>query len=708
MDQKLKSKLIEIYKRYGFETARYYENEQVLVFTLQTGYFDNADLVPLSLDSDTKVAFDEFTKAGFACTVRSAISAEKTEQQLFKGFFSVESVLERLESDYQKFTKNIVSVYSDKATYEYINAPYQINGREGFSSPADEVIKRIDSDKPTLFLIEAAAGFGKTCAAFELVNKLTKRGEHLPLFSELARNRQAVIFRHILLDEIDRTFPVLSSRLVQNEMKNGRVITILDGFDELLRKTEDGNDFENREPMLETIGEFLTGNAKIVLTTRRTVLFEGDAFHSWVEKHADEFDLIRIKISEPRVADWLPEVRTDALKAAGIKIEDMANPVLLSYLRCISDGEFEKVASYPHALVERYFEFMLDREKTRQDLRIESALQQKILRTIAEDMIEYGYTSESRDYIVDQIERDNAPLLDEALLAYPSVDRPSREEIVNKLASHALLDRSIRETNKIGFVNEFVFGHFIAEAILNKAGWLNDDLRFIEPAVISYQPRSTEAKELLWNNLAQSIEFLSISDRIDITIRLQGKIDFELKDDEAQGLEISEINLGNHPVTNFQFNDCVFRNCTLDLRLMSDVTFLNCRYYGSSVSEGNSLGPIHELGGVGDEAVLTALTNAHQSLVEEIEPSRQMLLDQFVLEKFWPIGRETAMHKHRPIKGICTNGGDFKQHELYKTVVSLKKRGILLEPAQVAFVELNYEEILKIREILGRTTSIGK
>lgn len=708
MDITLKHKLTEIYQRYGFDFARFYDQDQVLVFTLKTGYFDNADLVPLSATANTARAFQDFTDSGFACTVRPVLNSAQAEQQLFKGFFSVESILARLESDYKRFTKNIVSVYSDEAVYEYINAPYQINGRQGQLSPADEVITRLNSPKPTLFLIEAAAGFGKTCSAYELVHKLTQRGEYLPLFSELARNRQAVIFRHILLDEIDRTFPVLSSRLVQNEMKNGRVITILDGFDELLRKTEDGTDFENREPMLETIGEFLTGNAKIVLTTRRTVLFEGDAFHNWAEKHTDEFDLIRIKINEPRVADWLPEGRTSALKCAGLRIEDMANPVLLSYLRCISDVEFIDVASFPHLLVEKYFDFMLDREKTRQDLRMESAKQQGILRTIAEDMMSFGYTSESRDYIVDQIERDNSKVLDEALLAYPASERPTKDGLVNKLASHALLDRSGREPNKIGFVNEFVFGHFIAQAMLKNTDWLSDDLRFIEPAVISYQPRSTDAKEALWNRLSPSIEFLSVSDRIDITIRLRGEIDFDLFDDEAQGLEISDVVIGNHAITNFQFNECVFKKCTLDVSKMSNVTFLNCRYYDSKVLEGPSLGPLHELGGVGDQDVIEALITSNSAPTEEIQPDRQLLLDRFVLEKFWPIGRETVTHKHRPIKGICANAGEFNPHELYRTIASLKKRGILLEPMQVAFVEINFNEMLNIREILGRSGSHGK
>jgi hypothetical protein len=705
MDLILKQKLTEVYKAYGFTLAKSYENDGVLVFTIKTGYFDNADIVPTSDESCSNRAFAEFSDSGFACTVRAFMSPLQAEHQLFKGFFSVESVLARLSNDYERFTRNIVSIFSAEAKYEYINAPYLINGRVGTQSPAEEVISRIESAKPTLFLIEAAAGFGKTCTAYELVDKLTQRGEFLPLFSELSRNRQAVIFRHILLDEIDHTFPMLSSRLVQNEMRNGRVITILDGFDELLRKNEDGSEFENHEPMLETIGEFLTGNAKIVLTTRRTILFEGDAFHNWVEKHSDEFDLIRIKISEPRVADWLPETRVSALSSAGLKVEHIANPVLLSYLRCISDAEFVDVASLPHELVERYFEFMLDRETIRQDLRMNPSRQQRILKSIAEDMMNFGYTSETRDYIVDQIARDNSKLIEDAIASYPPGQRPTKEGLVNKLASHALLDRNVREPDKIGFVNEFVFGHFVAQVITKERDWMSDDLRFIEPAVISYQPRSTQAKDKLWNSLRPSIEFIPVSDRVDISARLRGEIGFELRDDEAQGLEFTDLLIGENSIASFQFNECIFRKCRFDLRKMRNVTFLNCRYYDCSVVEPLASGSIHELGGSGDLEVIELLTKSTAATAELVKPDRQLLLERAVLERFWPVGRDTVMHKHRPIKGICAGLSEFDRGEVLDAITSLKKKEILLVAHQSSFVEINFEEILSIRDILGRQSN---
>ncbi|MDD2878839.1 MAG: hypothetical protein PHQ58_00245 [Rhodoferax sp.] len=702
MELKLKRKLEDIYKIYGFELAKNYVSDKVIVFTLKTGYFDNADIVPLSETSSTDQAFKDFSATGYACTKRQFLDSSEAERQLFKGFFSVDSILHRLENDYIRFTTAIVSPIADDAKYEYINAPYKVNGKIGVETPANEILSRLKSNKPTLFLIEAAAGFGKTCTAYEIVHSLKEKGEYLPLFSELSRNRQARVFRYILLDEIDRTFPALSSRLVQAEMTNGRVITILDGFDELLRKTDDGNEFESREPMLETIGEFLTGNAKIVLTTRRTVLFEGDAFHTWIDKHSTDFDFVRIRLNEPRVSDWLPQSRFEALNKSDLNISNLANPVLLSYLRLISDDKFYSAIESPHELIDKYFEFMLERERKRQDLRIGIESQEKILESIADDMIEYSYTSEQRDYIVDHIQKVNSKIIDESLLSYPATERPTKEEIANKLASHALLDRSSREPNKIGFINEFVFGHFIAKNIIKAKEWINDDLRFIEPAIVSYQPRTADMKTTLWNKLSASTEFLSISNKIDISLRLKNCIDFELKDGEAEGLEIEKIEIGTLSIKNFQFNECIFKNCGFKLNNLSDVTFLNCKFYENKILEDISTGPVHLLGPIGDQEFIQNLLAALGPAPEEIQPDRQLSLEKFILEKFWPVGRETITHKHRPIKGLCANSGDYRPTELYEAISSLKKKNILLSPMRVSFVELNFNELQAIKDIISR------
>ncbi len=700
MNQKEIQKLREIYLRYGFAFARSYEAESVQVFTLKTGYFDNADIVPLCTGADTAKAFDDFSKLGFACTTRAVQTVDDAEKLLFKGFFSVESIRDRLRLDYERFTTSIVRPFSVDATYKYINAPYTINGKAGVSSPASEVVSRLDRAKPILFLIEAAAGFGKTCTAYELVHMLIELGDYLPLFSELSRNREARIFRHILLYEIDRSFPLLGSRLVQTEMKNGRVVTILDGFDELLRKAEDGTDFEKSEPMLETIGEFLTGSAKIILTTRRTVLFEGDAFHDWVEKHSNDFDLVTIKISEPKITDWLSSAQISAIQISGLNVENISNPVLLSYLRCISTPDFYKAVSDPDRLVDSYFEFMLDREQERQDLRITVFRQHEILQNIASDMLEVGYTSEHRDRIVDFILSTMSKYLDEALIGYSTGERPTKEELANKLASHALLDRSAREPNKIGFINDFVLGHYIALSIMKKKDWLSDDLRFIEPAVLSYQPRDKKTRNALWDHLYPSTDFLSVTDKISIAIKLERRIAFPLLDGDAVGLSIDDILIGEAEIRNFQFNECVFKSCIFDVDKFNSVTFLNCRFYGNLITKPVSPKTVYVLGALGDEDFIAELSKINVGDEECDEFDRQTLLKRFILEKFWPVGRLAILHKHRPIKVLCTNSSEFKPDELYAAIEALRKDGLLLETKSTQFVEINFERRNDIKRIL--------
>lgn len=704
MEQELKKQLEEIYKRYGFEKAKVYENEKTIVFTLKTGYFDNADIVPLSQDACTDKAFSDFSELNFACTVRKHLNPEQTAEELFKGFFSASQITERLKSDYQKFTENIARQFSDDAEYTYINAPYHINGKRGSTSPAEEVVSRLGEKKPILFLIEAAAGYGKTCTAFELVNKLVTSEDYLPLFSELSRNRKAPIFRYVLLDEIDRRFPTLSSRLVQAEMKNGKVVTILDGFDELLRKSEDVDDFENQEPMLETIGQFLTGCAKIILTSRRTVLFEGDSFHAWALEHENEFELVKIRIGEPSLVDWLPEDRLNAIQSTSLDIKNsLANPVLLSYLRCIPQDKFDLAIQSPQGLVEKYFSFLLDRERERQDLKLSVAQQKAVLTTIAKDMIENGYTSEQREHIVELILRSCSKELEDSLILYPTSERPDKEYLANKIASHALLDRSTKEENKIGFINEFVLGYFVSNNIIQSEDWLNDDIRFLEPAVLSYTPRSINDKNILLDKLKESLEFVAVSYRADFTSKLIGEINFDLISDEAEGLNFESIVIGTNAVKNFQFNDCVFKNCIFRLDSFDNITFLNCKFYDNNNSEGLPLGPLYILGEQGNIEFLKDAITEKESVSDIINNEDENIpLERHILEKFWPVGKEKFTYKHRPIAGICSGHGDFRPDLIYKAIIKLKKDGILLQPNSASFVELNFDRLNDIRKILGR------
>lgn len=705
MDIALKSALVEAYRRYGFYLARDLAKEGILVFTLKTGYFDNADIVRLSPGALTQPVFEEFTSAGYACTVRDAKSPESTEEELFRGFFSVDATRGRLLDDYRRFAASLVAPFGESARYEYIRAPYQVDGKEGLKSPPLEVLDRIDEKEPTLFLIEAAAGFGKTCTAQEIVNLLAQHNEKLPLYAELSRNRQARIFRYILLDEIDRTFPLLSSSLVQTEIRNGRIAAILDGFDELLRKTDDAASFENKEPMLETVSELLTGRAKVVITTRRTVLFDGDDFHRWLDRHAQDFRVVRIRIQEPRVVDWLPHERLDKLTTAGLRMDSMANPVLLSYLRCIGDKTFAAAIAEPEAIVESYFNYMLERERERQDLRMTAATQSQILTALANDMVEAGYTAEQREHIVRFMLESQTMAIDATRTQYPVSEKPSREEIANKLASHALLDRSSIDTSKIGFVNDFALGNYVANSILTASEWMHDDMRFIDPAVRSFSPRSAAARESLFTGLAHSLPFLDTTAQIEVTAELARRLPSDLMNGEAEGLELNSIAVGTTPVENFQFNECTFRGCDLRRAGLRSVTFLNCRFFQCTVSDLEDGGPIYVLGGTSDPDVIDLLVGPKIDAADS-PVDRDLLADNVLLRKFWPIGESVFSKPSRPIfkvvKFLCQSSSDLSSAELYASLERLKRKGLLVELNKNNLVTLNLDALSQTHDIFER------
>lgn len=699
-----KKQIKDIYSRYGFVEEKTYDEDNVIVFSLKAGYFSNIDIIPISINYCHKKAFEDFTQLGYACTVREYNSPLNVERNLFNGFFSIDSNKKRLEQDYERFTSSIVKNYDENASYEYLTSPYTIDGKNGEKGLVEEILQKIKIKKPILILIEAAAGFGKTCASYELVSKINSMEGKIPLFAELSRNRQARIFKHILLDEIDRTFPLLSSRLVQQEILNGRVVTILDGFDELLRDGSEVNDFNNREPMLETIGEYLKNNAKIILTTRRTILFEGDEFHKWVEKNETEFELVKIKISEPRIKDWLDYERLETLKSTGIEIDNIANPVLLSFLRCIPQEKLKNICNDPENIVESYFTFMLEREKVRQELYLDIESQNIVLENIAGDMIDFQYKSEEREYIVSLILEKNSNLIDKAIQNYPPHNKPTRDEVANKLASHALLDRSTRNPNKIGFVNEFVLGNYVARNILKQREWLNDDWSFLEPALLAYSPRSNSTRTKLWKKLEESSKFLNYTNRSITNLTLKKNYDLPIENGEIESIEFKSVFVGENLIKNTIFNECTFNNCELDLSKITHTTFLNCRFFNCRIINKTKNDSIYLLAPDGDVSFISQFRDLIRSENQEDTPEQEIIneAEKFVLEKFWPKGRDTITFKHRPIKGICTNNGYISPENLYEAIFSLKRKQILLEPRSSSFVEINFEKTIEIKELLGR------
>ena len=697
-----KNKLTEIYKKFGF-TEEYSGDENIAVYSIKTGHYHNADILPLIDGVDVSKIFEQYKESDYACQTRNYKTYEEAHEELFQGFFSVESTKERLIKDYTSFTDAIVKVHSPTASYSYINSKYYINGIAGETTVVTEILSKINDSRPIIFLIEAAAGFGKTCTAYELLQEIIINDTgKVPLFSELSRNRQAKIFRYVLLDEIDRSFPLLSSSLVRNEIRTGNVPVILDGFDELLHESTNGieDNYEKTEPMLETISELLTDSAKVVLTTRRTAIFDGDDFHQWIASHKEDFDVIRIRIHEPQIEDWLPTLRLEKITATGFPLNKLSNPVLLSFLRCIDDADFEKVISEPTKIVRKYFDSMLERERKRQDLLMSIDDQYAILKIIADDMVEGNYTSESREYISLVIAEKNQQILEATRKLYSVDERPTTDELVNKLASHALLDRSGLENQGIGFVNEFVLGNFVSENIIDDKSneWVGDK-RFIEPAVQSYIPRVEDEKELLWHSLEFSLSFMTGNDKILYSYLLIGKVPLDLKQDSVEQLSMSRLSLGDiNKVQDTIFIDCSFFNSIFFCENYINVTFVNCSFTDCNFIDLENRNDIFFLGcDCNNDAI-----NKVDREVSDEDDNNIAGCDIYLLEKFCPRG-SSSYHKHRPIKGLCANNNQFSLNEILYSLDKLRKEGYLITPDKRSFLELNMSRISEIKSILGRT-----
>jgi hypothetical protein len=136
----------------------------------------------------------------------------------------------------------------EKAPYEYIRSSYDyteysldkdvtntisIGAENDSNSLVSKIVRQINEHNgPLLIIIEAAAGYGKTCTAYEILKEfISLPSFKLPFFTELSRDRSAKIFKHILQFEIENSFQIGLIRIwlfTKSEMEEFRLsLTVL-------------------------------------------------------------------------------------------------------------------------------------------------------------------------------------------------------------------------------------------------------------------------------------------------------------------------------------------------------------------------------------------------------------------------------------------------------------------------------------------------
>ena len=583
--------IIALFELYQFELAD--STKEYLVFSASTSMYPVVEIVPFEGKNDKleERLRNDYSKAGFGVFFRNEKTIEALEDYLFNRAFNIQESNLRSQQAYKNYTNEIVDSYRDEDNstpiYKYIDIPYTLEKDFGScqddKSIVDSIIDTVNSPGPMLIIIEASAGYGKTSTAYEILNRFSIKGsDKRPFFMELYRDRVVKKFHYVMLSQIERTFKVLQKPdLVIHNIRTGRIPLIIDGFDELLSADIDnGNmeaDFSEVSGMLSTIADLLKDEAKIILTSRKTAIFAGEAFYDWYSKLSEKgqvFEVLRYALGTPSVEMWLGKERTLRLPSS---FNYIINPVLLSYLRHISDDKFSTIIDETK-LSQTYFEDLLKREKTRQDLPFSPKEQEIILRRLSAYFAGLNISSLKRADIKDVIGD-----LSEDVISANITDDKDFAILTNALTNHVFLDR--KSDSNIGFLNDFIFGTFFMKSLLYE-----DDTFFadffkeakygaIEKLISAASVWGPTIKMRTWREMKEKCQMTEIlqfwSDMI-----LTGEGHKDYTEISPDGKIISNAVIGSKQctITKSCFSNIIFNKCIFDANYLDDYLFVNCEF----------------------------------------------------------------------------------------------------------------------------------
>ena len=681
-----------LFKEYGYEIKE--QNDSFTVFVLNQGMYHGAEIL-LMKDIDVSSIFNRYSILGYHVKKQRFNTVEQAEDYLFNGFFNTQTTANDIKRRYDTFASNQIKHYHDDSiSYKYINMPYAIfrdqsdEGEDGLIDIVSSIKSNLQKKGAHLIIVEAAAGFGKTCTAYEVYRSfINDSNSQKPIFTELYRNRDAKQFKYILWSEIDQEKDTTVKKdLVEYNIKKGRIPLIIDGFDELLSKDIDSgdtsqlNEFEQVETMLSTIGDLLTDEAKVILTSRKTAIFAGTEFEEWVDSYNGEFDVVRYQLYKPDIKEWLSQSRYNEIVQKNVPIESISNPVLLTYLRNVDETSFNNLLMKPEAITEKYFEYLLNREKARQDLIIKWEDQMLIFENLAKVMAELDITGDTRSFIKEIIKDYNKS----KLLYYKdlSPNKQTLDELVDTLVNHALLDR-IGNKDYITFVNEFVFGYLLGKSILRENPSFLKNLNpfpdyLIELVIEAFNYSSKDDKSRLWDRLSVVKDRMTFNLAVNIDSSLLGKINDKYNCEGLTSFVFENIKFYNEDclLKDISFVDVSFIRCEFDLDVFVNVTFTGCVFKDCTIRNDNTLENKQNIYCYGCE-------DFNNGIIAKLEARNELIIDQKedvnleiqLLSRYFKVDGKTPKMRH-----ISSIRKDFVESELnavFATFDSLKKRGLL-------------------------------
>lgn len=705
MSEDFIKELDDLYIRYGYEPRK---NKSTRVYLFTKSIYNGADIVKTGTDDEAEELRKQYAGSGYAVKVRDFKSIDEVEDYLFKDFFKADGVIQNLKRRYETFVEKLMNNLPEKARYQYIKSSYDYTNYKlnqddtktisiGADDDSNSLVARITKEinehvGPLLIILEAAAGYGKTCTAYEILNEfISIPSNKLPFFTELSRDRKASIFKHILAFEIEEQFSNrVDSTVVIHQIKKGRIPLIIDGFDELISKdfSFSSNQFEQVESMLSTIVDLLTDNAKVIITSRKTAIFNSEEFHNWMIDRNIDYTLSKVTISEPSIENWLSKERLEIVQSNNFPVEQIANPVLLTYLRYVKIEELKEMGVAGKSIVDRYFDFLLTREQTRQGLLIEPETQLRIFRKLVRFLTEWDVKAESKDFIKDLILDYNKTILEETKKKYTPDKRPRTDQLADILSNHAFLDR--KEKGMIGIVNEFVLGTLIGEnLILGK--YLQYSKNFYEKlsqmfamlSVQAYQVQPKENKEKLWGVFNEY--------PFPFDPQFYFKIDIDFKNEIIRNYKhaiLNDFRLSNFSFTKKEqfeetiFTACIFVNCEFSFEAFKKSSFVNCRFFNCHLVEtGVAYSDTYFtiFGCTGDNGFVQKIFDS-----EEIKTNENINVEKEILDLFFKKG--SFKPRHRQLSQIKNELSQIDTKSISRVLHKLEAEGIIQLNGDLSFL----------------------
>ncbi|MES2458053.1 MAG: hypothetical protein V4594_21020 [Bacteroidota bacterium] len=705
MSEQFIQELDNLYVRYGYEPKK---SRPTRVYLFTKSIYNGADIVKTGTAEEAETLKHQYAEAGYAVKIRDFKTIEEAEDSLFKDFFKADGVIQNLKRRYETFVGKLMNNLPENAEYKYITSSYEsttykldqdvvktslVNADDPSHALVPTITRQINEHVgPLLIILEAAAGYGKTCTAYEILNEfISMPSNKLPFFTELSRDRKASIFKHVLAFEIEEQFSNrVDSNVVIHQIKKGRIPLIIDGFDELISKdfSFSSNQFEQVESMLSTIVDLLTDNAKVIITSRKTAIFNSEEFHNWMIDRDIDYTLSKVAISEPSIENWLPRERLDIIQSNNLPIEQIANPVLLTYLRYVKLQELQLMVVDEKSIVDRYFEFLLTREQVRQGLLIEPDTQLRIFRKLVRFLTEWDVKAEAKEFIKDLILEFNKTILEETKKKYTPEKRPRTDQLADILSNHAFLDR--KENGTIGVVNEFVLGTLIGENLTmgkyqHYSGTFYEKLSqtFALLAIQAYQVQPKENKERLWevfNDYPFPFE-----------PQFFFKIDIEFRNEiirEYKHAILTEFNLEGYSFTKTKqfestiFTACTFKNCEFAFEAFKSSSFVNCRFFNckllkSGVAYSDSFFTI--FGCTDDNSLIQEIFDR-----EDVETTEVINIEKEILDLYFKKG--SFKSRRRQLSHIKNELSEFDAKSVGKALHKLETDGTIQLNGDLSFL----------------------